>query len=119
MNLPRWAFWLMNIAVIAGVAQPARAQGIFMTGNDLAEVCSSSSPNERGICQGYIMGALDSIFLGLFKCSGMENVKSTQMADVVRKFLRDNPADRNKNAYTLVGYALIGAFKCQSIKSPK
>lgn len=101
---------LTSVAVNAG----------FDSGNRLYEDCSGETYFNRGYCGGYIVGIVDTIesmqSSGLLPKNAMcipEGVTKGQLADVVTKYLADNPAIRHGDAGNLVPEALNAAFPCQ------
>lgn len=92
-----------------------------LLGNALWKSCQEhqSDPGgfDSGICLGFVMATKDSM-VGLdAKRSGPycvpNSVELGQLADVVTKWLRDNPRDRHLPAVLLVNNALVSAFPCR------
>lgn len=88
---------------------PVMAHAQFITGNKLLGYLDSTSTIENTHGWGYIIGVFDS-FGSSFCTGGGATVK--QVSDVVHKYLRDNPAQRNMDASLLVMVALGTAFPC-------
>jgi len=103
----------------------------FMDGNKLYAECQEAEKNietkegttyyqgqngfSAGDCWGYVTGALDSIPTGEGFAPDVD-VKLSQYIDVVRNYLRDNPAERHKPAYYLARTALENAFPARKTK---
>lgn len=85
------------------------------TGNKLYEACEAS----RDICIAYVIGIND----GMVAQAGSKRdpvpyclprqVTFGQMADVVHKFLRENPERRDLGANFLTRDAFVRAFPCK------
>jgi hypothetical protein len=104
---------LLVAGMSAGTArEPPRKH--FLDGNQLREMCRQSLP----ACRGYVMGALDQDLLWTFAQKKNDNfcwppnVDSGQIADVVVKYLDDNPAERHYSAASLALVATMKAFPC-------
>lgn len=101
------------------------AQAAFYSGNELFDICTteraSSAYFEKTYeCVAYIAGAVDSINDAraankLKKCIPGK-VTISQLKDVSVKFLRENPADRDKPASVLVLAATRKAWPCSKRK---
>lgn len=59
----------------------------------------------------YVIGIFDSLSLRKRIC--FNNVQTGQIAEVVAKYLNDNPAKRSEPAYYLVEESLLVAFPCR------
>lgn len=97
----------------------------YMDGNELYAECQEAEKNiemkdgkiyfqghdgfSAGNCWGYVTGVVDSIPI-TESFAPDQSVKLSQYVDVVRNYLRDNPAERNKPAYVLARKALENAF---------
>jgi hypothetical protein len=95
---------------------------IAMTGNDLLKYCEDS--RNHLFCRGYIGGIADIMQHltandpdganardGLTWCPD-DGVTAGQLADMVRRQLRDEPGFRHHQAYMLVTIYLSLAFPC-------
>ena len=109
MKLPCIAAGLLLVAL------PARAE--FMTGNDLHDICFVDIKSSQ--CGGVILGHVDMLLALGSVCPRMAGAQSRQVIDVVKKFLIDNPADRNVPAAYMSAYALKEAFGCTTPTPPK
>jgi hypothetical protein len=87
----------------------AQAEGIdFITGNQLYEFCQGN----RAYCTGYVAGvAAGSEKQGTTFCLA-SGVRSDQLGDVVKLWLRDHPEKRHLAASFLVFQALKEKFPC-------
>ena len=89
-----------------------QAQAGFDTGNRLFEDCRASNYFNRGYCGGYVTGIVDTIEALQARCVPEESTKG-QLADVVIKYLEQNPERRHLEAGSLVPEALNRAFPCK------
>ncbi len=102
-------------------AFPAFAQ--HTTGNDLLARCKKQ-PSDRDWCLGFLQGLYGGYSIGIFvgtpgsDQAGLlcvpENVTTGQTADVIVRFLEQNPARRHEGAVWLSFAALREAFPCPS-----
>lgn len=111
----RRGFFALTMSVPCLVANAG-----FDTGNRLHDDCASENYFNRGYCAGYIVGIVDTVesmqASGVLPKSALcipEGVTKGQLADVVEKFLADNPVLRNQAAGSLVPQALNAAFPCK------
>ena len=95
------------------------AQAGFDSGNRLFEDCAAENYFNRGYCGGYIVGIVDTIEAlqarGKLPATALcvpDGVTKGQLADVVRKYLEENPQRRHADAGRLVPEALNAAFGC-------
>jgi Rap1a immunity proteins len=104
-------------------AHPARAE--FKDGNELYDSCSvgesdSTFYQSQAMCMGYITGVSDMLELNqmpgqrLMVCVPSD-VTAQQMADVVRKYLRENLQERHLDAALLVWGALVRVWPCSKV----
>ena len=123
----------MRLAIVAAtigisLAMTGRASGGFMDGNELYAHCTSPSQDRHSLCIGYVAGVMDAgeaekaeagrrnrsreaAVIGYCWVVPLDT-PSPQAADVVAKFLRDNPARRNIQAANLVAWAMSEAWPC-------
>ena len=117
--------------VVIGLSWPASTyaaserSGVYQTGNELYENCSSKQGEptywqKSAACSAYVMGVVDGIGASevLEKslpvmCIPLE-VTVGQMVDIVTKSLRENPASRHLGASGRVMLALAAAFPCRN-----
>ena len=96
------------------VSSPAAAQ--FFDGNELHAMCSDGRKDAAAI---YALGALDAAHLyqqlsGVRDRVCMENgIQASQVADVVCKYLDDNPQHRHWLAADLVAESAAAAWPCE------
>lgn len=127
--------YLKRLFVCALAAYPAPS--LAFDGNALLRMCEKPPlSHERGVCNGFIIGASSGIELASLKAgdaAGLpesdweafrrygqlvagycepERVENGQLVDVVTKFLRDHPEHRHENAAITVAMAFISAFPC-------
>ena len=106
----------MKKLIAALLMIPTVSYAGFMDGNKLLQYLESRSDMENTHAWGYIIGIHDSFDEHI--CTG-NGVSVKQVSDVVRKFLVENPAQRNIDASVLVLVALGTAFPCQTKKSKR
>ena len=111
---------LRALAFIVFVAFAGAASAGFMTGNNLLENCGNNSANW------YIMGAIDQDAwetIAVDRKTGAvfekkpfvcipAGVTGTQAGDVVCKYLRDHPENRQWNAAALIRQSLASTWAC-------
>ena len=106
--------WLALTALITGclISTPSSAQ--FYDGNDLKRTCDRGSD----FCNGYIIGAVDDLVMQQqvdgakkYYCipAGSE---TTQVVDIVKRYLTNNPEKRHWPASFLVTNALSETYSC-------
>lgn len=96
---------------------PTMAHAGFMDGNKLLRYLASDSDLERLHGMGYVIGAHDMVNDELICLT--QGVTTKQASDVVKKYLENNPAQRNLDASVLVMVALGSAFPCANKKGGK
>jgi hypothetical protein len=117
----RWiTYAALAIALVLIAPSPARAVG--MTGNELLTYCEDS--RNHLFCRGYIGGIADIMqHLTANDPNGTnardnltwcpdDGVTASQLADMVRRRLRDEPEFRHHRAYMLVTIYLGLTFPC-------
>lgn len=71
---------------------------------------------DGGKCQGYVMGVFDSAsregLFAIYAICAPNNLSEVSLAEVVARFLDQNPALRNQAGYELVMMALARSFPC-------
>lgn len=124
----------MKRAILAtlSMATFGNANAGFYTGNDLYRMLNGTGA-ERSVALGYVAAMSDSQdhsqlltvismtvnktwkdkFPYQFFCVPA-NVTSGQLADIVKKYLAENPASRHADAAALVSAALIAVWPCQA-----
>ncbi len=85
----------------------------FIHGAELLARCTSEYRAQQDFCAGYIAGVVDlteaqRLVNGNGAC--MPDVKLKQVTDVVTRYLKDNPADRNIPAAISVQIAIEDAW---------
>ena len=91
-----------------------QAQAGFLSGNMFLSNIRSGESFERAYAIGFILGVHD-VFENEIICSG-PNVTGGQLRDIVRKFLENNPSERDLPAHLLVMISLGKAFPCEKRK---
>jgi hypothetical protein len=107
----------MRILICALVALGWAGAALADDGNKLLEICKASEGSQSRVkCLGYVTGVHDAI--AVFKSTGAVKISPcvpagatpSQMADVVVKYLTENPKDRDYSAAGVVMAALINAW---------
>jgi hypothetical protein len=124
-----WGSRATNVwAAMAMISMAAPAEANFYTGNELLKACQSSATTGR--CYGYLQTVHDAglataaalngqnkavgfAWMSGFRWCIPEGVDSTQVHDVVVKYLRDNPKDRQLAAVTQVAAAYEKGWPCK------
>jgi hypothetical protein len=89
---------------------PAVAHAAFLTGNGLLQRFESTEVTDRILGLGYVMGVSDA-HQGKHHCSGAQ-VTAGQTRDIVIKYMKENPKNRDLSADLLVTISLGIAFPC-------
>ena len=101
--------------LMLAMAPAAHAQRVSkVDGNRLMAMCTVKSPGE---CDAYLSGVADSIEAGgraKAEACIPAAVTGTQLRDVVIKYLRSNPQNRQMKAGALTTKAFAAAFPCRS-----
>ena len=118
---------VFSSAVLGILASIPIAGANAMTGNDLAEICGTSRISAEPICVTYITGVLHEAWWGqalaaanrrtstadmrtYFVYCPPKDVPAKQMVEVIKKYIRDNPARLHKDAGLVIVQAAIEAF---------
>lgn len=109
MKIKKWLVMLLLV--------PAVARAEFVTGNDLLSKMRSSEVYDMMYALGYVLGVHDS-FEGSTICTGSQ-VTAGQTRDVVKRFLENNPGQRDMSATVLSIVALMEAFPCKEQKGKR
>lgn len=95
-------------------------------GNDLYPAClAKDGDGMKGICIGYVRGFIEGMQgQSIMDSSKMrfchpDKMQYSQAIDIVANYLRDNPALRHESAGILVFNAMVLAFPCPRLPSPK
>ncbi|MFZ1741850.1 MAG: Rap1a/Tai family immunity protein [Pontixanthobacter sp.] len=112
-------------AIAVFIAQlPAAGSASFIDGSTLLEKCESRENSatyyqDRSFCMAYVLGAIDQLSLNttadkdfVYQICLRESVTSGQLRDVVVKYLRENPADRDSQASFAVWISVRKAWPC-------
>ena len=102
---------LVTIAALAMLLGSPASYAALTTGNVLAADCEPGQEAfEQGFCYGFAFAVYDSI-QGEAACAP-EGVTGKQIVSIVKKYLKENPAELHLSAYGLAGIALVEAFPC-------
>jgi len=108
----------LAIALVAAPPAVADTPDYFSTGNGLLQSCTNESDRfAYPLCLGYISGAVQQLQLlqmlqpKQFACIPT-GVTNGQIVDVVVKYLRDHPENRQWSASFFVTNALVTAWPC-------
>jgi hypothetical protein len=95
------------------------AEAYFIDGNELHRLCNESQLQgyNQGTCTGYVIAIVE--MLGTFAggCK-LDNVKSGQLRDVIKRYLVDHPEERHQPAHFLVVYSMNQSFRCNFPSMP-
>ncbi len=114
--MKRWVA-TVGTCLICGTASAA-----FLSGNDLHRLLQGSNM-QQAQANSFVIGVYDTIRVAhdadarakrdkMLCVSERSGIVSGQVIDVVRKYLRDNPENRNESAASLVWVALNQAWPC-------
>lgn len=94
---------------------PAMAHAAFKTGNNLLSDMNSADSFEKALAIGYIMGAAD-MARGAWFCPPTDGggITAGQIHDMVKNYLTNNPAIRNRPADGIMIDILKAWYPCQS-----
>jgi hypothetical protein len=116
--MSRISLFLLCSVIGTSFSAPARAS--FDTGNTLYSACSTERGDtlyyqNNSICMGYVSGVFDVLTLQDFAnrkqaCPLVTGMTRTQLVDIVLKYIRDNPGERNLSAAVMVIGGLKDAF---------
>jgi hypothetical protein len=84
----------------------------FDSGNTLFDSCNNSDASKQSHCLAYIAGVSDVLDGMHITCTG-GRVSLDQVKDVVVKYLREHPEQRNSDADDSTSIALTLAFPCK------
>ncbi|MBA8881683.1 Rap1a/Tai family immunity protein [Phyllobacterium myrsinacearum] len=106
--------WRIALFAIACAASVNSAHAGFYNGNDLYNVCKDNTKDEYILCLGYTQGSADSFdvirLLSKKEPCLLSPISGEQVADVVTKYLKNNPDKRHEPGGFLVNKALTEAF---------
>lgn len=106
---------LVILMVLALPARHASAQQVDLhSGHYVHQSCElgkKSVPHEA-FCIGFLIGTVDTLFRSGAICE-RPNIDRNKAFEVIKRFLKDHPEDRELPAATLAAIALIEAFPCQ------
>lgn len=116
---------ILGLAVgLAVLLTAGEGRADFLSGQDLNEMCSSDNLYSEGACLGYIEGVYDAGLAidtdpnkrrwpGLVRACVPDDVSAGQLKEVVKKRLRENPAEWHYEADYIVARAFQEAFPCR------
>ena len=106
---------LMMLAVAAGFLWPSsgfsQGAGAFADGNRIYNSCGGTDGMELSYCAGYVAAMSDALVATGHACMPAD-VTVQQAVDVVMKYLRDHPEQRQYSAWYLGRTALSLRFPC-------
>ena len=105
----------MKKLLIALLMIPAMARAEFFTGNDLLALIQSREVIDRMQALGYIQGVFDAN-MSIVICPP-SGVTAGQVQDMIRNYLQNIPATRNRSADRIIQDALKSVWPCQN-KAP-
>jgi hypothetical protein len=114
----------MVVAALVADANPAEAQSA-MSADDLQQLCAGEDHVSRNVCRVYILGVTQGIGLGMKIATGgakasapcvPQDISAEALEQKVKgglqEDLRAHPADRNREASSVIGAVLAAAFRC-------
>ena len=111
----RWGVVLGVVALLVartstGRTEPSTLYNSFYTGNDIYDSIGG------GFSHGYIIGVTDALKAGAIVYGNRACIRRTvstqQGKDIVAKYMRERPQERDDAAPALVGRALSETFPC-------
>ncbi len=96
---------------------PFCASADYFTGNDIMDSWSNKYHESNTMVRGYFAGVQDS-YNGEYFCVD-SNVKMSQAAEIIIKYLKDNPEKWHNAGKNLVIQALGKAFPCKRNSSSR
>ena len=107
-----WVFiFLITLCPLAALSQ-ALTSGTIVNGTQLFSECDDGGDTPNGIaCLHYIAGVADVLLMHKEICVP-SGVTVRQLADIVTKYLRDNPEVRHFTAASDTMVALARVFPC-------
>lgn len=91
---------------------PMMAHAEFESGNTLLAKLDSANTMDRMFALGYILGVVDA-YMNVYICPPA-NVTAGQINDMVRNYITNIPATRNRSADTLINEALRQVWPCKN-----
>lgn len=85
------------------------SQTSFLSGNELHNQINSQNQSMKSIALGYITGVVDSKFPNCV----LQNVTTGQIRDSVKKYLEDNPNQRQYSASSIVENVMKRDYGCR------
>jgi hypothetical protein len=110
---------ILGLLVAGLVIQPASAE--YINGNRLYEMCRDDGAASRGFLYGYLASLIDTSAFVADVISRQrplcvpEGVELNQLADVVCRYLQDNPEKRQSTGSGLAFVAVGHSFKCKKL----
>lgn len=89
---------------------PVVANAEFFTGNGLLSLLQSNNVAEKIQGIGYIQGVYDA-HANVTVCAPA-NITAGQLNDMIKNYLENNPATRNRTADVIIRDALRGIWPC-------
>ena len=106
----------MKKLLIALLMVPALARAEFFTGNQLLSLLQSREMWDRMQGLGYIQGVFDAhMSVNICPPSG---VTAGQVQDMVKNYLENIPATRNRSADLIIRDALKSVWPCSNNRTP-
>lgn len=114
---------IMGVAAAVALAavMPQQAKANFYSGNEVYSNCLALRSDDTyyqkyAMCMAYVSGAYDAIELARDinsapRC-GPDGLTVGQLKDVVVKYMREHPENRNYSAASLVLLSMVDAWGC-------
>ena len=100
------------LAACLYLPQQAKAQGYYLTAQELLQMCGSSFNTDYGYCAGYVTGVADEL-LGSASACHKTSVKSQQLRDITVRYIEKHPESLTRPARSVTAEALAAAFPCR------
>lgn len=108
---------MLRLSLVLMMFMGSPVQADFHNGNTLLALCNDNGSDLLwGACSGYVEAVTDVLSHGAIIAGGKtctpENATSSQVRDIVVRFLVNHPEERHFSAESLVTKALFEAFPC-------
>ena len=105
----------MKKLLIALLFVPTMSQAAFRSGNELLSDMNATDSFSRGLALGYIMAATD-MARTIWFCPPNDGggITAGQIHDMVKNYLTNNPAIRNRSADSLMIEILGAWYPCRN-----
>lgn len=95
------------------------AQAEWMDGNQLEDMCVSTSALDRGLCLSYVMGVLDGARFQAQPLKTPDGTSAGQVRDVVVRYLANHLEGKAQPARMIIKVAVVEAWPALQPKPPQ